>query len=282
MIDREIAQPQVISIMSYNLQRLGDLAPKKERKRSRQKKLECLQKTIQETQARLAHPLELFAFQEVNNHNLNLIEETIGLTCQHVGYHSQNKRLGGLGICVKSEGSLKLNYVRNVTLKGKGRWRALFAEVSFAQQQHSTFNVLNVHFLPHGVDTENIKRALLSPESTLGLVQGILDTSATQRDQAEGLLTLIQDYRDPTILMGDFNSPPHTGAHPLLREKWVDVWEASGTNFGATKYFGGLIPFRIDFIYALKGAFETLESRVTPESCSDHRSVVATLQLKPR
>ena len=53
----------------------------------------------------------------------------------------------------------------------------------------------------------------------------------------------------------------------------ADAWEEAGASFGSTRYLTPWLPLRIDFIYALAGAFE-LRSVVVPRvSCSDHMPV---------
>ncbi len=270
---------QVISLMTYNVQRLGDLSPRTKRREVRAERLECIHRLVKESETNIGHPVELFGFQEVNNDNLKRLEEKLNLNCQHVGYHSQKTDVSGLGICIHRSSQWKINYVRNIILKGRGRWRALFAEMSYRDDPKTTFNLLNVHFLPHRIGTQEIKAVISSPETLLEVMKGIIKTSNLQREQAAGLLSLIKTYRDPTIMVGDFNAPPHAGAHALLTEQWRDVWSAVGTTFGATKYFGTFIPFRVDFIYALHDAFILMEARVPSASCSDHRPIISTLGL---
>jgi hypothetical protein len=278
----ELKHEAVISLMTWNLQRFGDLgktAPL--RAQSRAERLSCLEEVLKESKEVYKQPIELFAFQEVSNKNLKYLEHNLDLVCQHIAYHSLTKSKSGLGLCASQAGLWRLNYVRNITLSGQGRWRALFAELSHRDHSTTTFNLLNVHFLPHGIGTQDLKKAIFSFKTLLNISKEIIQTSNAQYQQAEGLLSVIKNYQDPTLLVGDFNAPPHAGAHPILAKSWDDVWQMVGTTFGATKYFGGLIPYRIDFVYALKQSFRLFEARVhrSSEHCSDHQPLITTLGL---
>ena len=116
-------------------------------------------------------------------------------------------------------------------------------------------------------------------KNILQVVRQVIGNSVTQRQQAKSLLSVIKTYRDPTLLVGDFNAPPGAGTHPLLEDAWEDVWHEVGQNFGATKYFGRFLPYRIDFVYALKSAFKLFSAKVAPVDCSDHRPLITRLAL---
>ena len=277
-VQPQVKHESVISLMTWNLQRLGDLEPIKTRTQVRQKKLSCIASIIEQSERKNNLPVNLFTFQEITNQNLKYIEKKLAVNCQHITYHNRKKG-AGLGICVKEKGSWQINYARNIILNGEGRWRTLFAELSHRDHQATTFNLINVHFLPHRVNEGKVKKAFWSPQNLKEMIHKINDTSESQIQQAEGLLSVIKDYRDPTILAGDFNAPSYAGAHPLLLKFWDDVWARSGINFGATKYFAELIPFRVDYIYALKDAFILLQAEVLNADCSDHKPLITHLGL---
>ena len=273
---------KTLSVLSWNLQRMGELA--RHKKRSVQKeRAQCIVNTIKQLEHIQGHPIEIFAFQETSNQGLKKLERLLSLSCQFVSYHpTHHKNTGGLGICARSKSKWKLNYVRKISLRGTGRWRALFAEVIKRKSPQSIFNLINVHFLPHKIDPQDITSVLISPLTALELFQDIQETSKIQQAQARGLLDLIKDYQDPTLLMGDFNAPPRAGAHTLLKVAWTDVWKKVGITSGATRYFGDLIPLRVDYIYALAGTFLPLRSRVghlTHHHCSDHLPLAADLKI---
>ena len=277
----ELRHETPISVMTWNIQRFGDLKPFLERKEVKKEKLACIQQAVSKGEQVLKTSIGLFAFQEVSNRNLKQLEDQLNLDCQHIGYHHR-KNSSGLGICVKKTVPWTINYARNIILNGKGRWRALFAELSHQANPNTTFNLINVHFLPHRMDAKKVKQAFSSPKKLVQTISKINETSEAQRQQAEGLLSVIKDYKDPTLLVGDFNAPPYTGAHPLLQKNWEDVWGESGTSFGATKYFylkAIYIPYRVDFTYALKSSFRLIDSKVLSTECSDHQPVISLMGL---
>ena len=111
------------------------------------------------------------------------------------------------------------------------------------------------------------------------LFSQLLDVLHRQENQAHQLLEKMSNFKDPTILAGDFNSPPSTVVHLSLKPQWVDTWQRVGRTFGATRYFGNWIPFRVDFIYSLAGAFIPRVSEVISSSCSDHLPLVSEFTL---
>ena len=269
-----------ISVMTWNLQRLGDLertAPL--RQKSRTKRLACIRESLESIEQDLEQKISIYAFQEVSNKNLKALEEELDINCQHIVYRSIKYAKSGLGLCVYKESDWHLNYVRKIKLKGKGSWRALFGEIGHKKHTNTTFNLLNVHFRPHNINEDVLKNAIFSLNHILEIAREVIANSVTQRQQAKSLLSVIKTYRDPTLLMGDFNAPPRAGTHPLLEESWEDVWREVGQSFGATKYFGKLLPYRIDFIYALKNTFALFSAQVAAVDCSDHRPLITRLAL---
>ena len=278
----DTSRHETLNVLSWNVQRMGELARSKKQS-VQNERAQCIVSTVRQLEKTQGRSIEVFAFQETSNKGLRKLETLLSLSCQFVSYHpTRHKHTGGLGICVRLKSKWKLNYVRKISLQGTGRWRALFAEVSRQNSPRMIFNVINVHFLPHQIDPEDIKSLLTSPLAALTLFRMIRETSNIQRSQAEGLLDLIKNYQDPTLLMGDFNAPPRAGAHTLLKVAWTDVWQEVGTASGDTRYFDNLIPLRVDYIYALAGTFLPLRSIVsdlTRPDCSDHLPLSAELKL---
>lgn len=269
-----------ISVITWNLQRMGDLGlTATARRQARQHRLSCIKKSLKNLKQEFEQPVGIYAFQEVSNKNLKLLEQELGISCQHIVYRSLKHAKSGLGLCVHEQADWRLNYVRKIKLKGKESWRALFGEIGHKAHTNTTFNLLNVHFRPHKINRSTIKDAIFSVENIREIAQKIKANSITQQQQAKSLLSVIKTYKDPTLLVGDFNAPPHTGTHPLLADSWDDVWQVVGQSFGVTKYFGQILPYRIDFIYALKNSFELFTATVPAVECSDHRPVVTWIAL---
>lgn len=108
---------------------------------------------------------------------------------------------------------------------------------------------------------------------------------SVRRTQVAEMLDILGRTRDPVILMGDLNAPPDAPElAPLLR--WLrDAWEAGrgrtgardGTAAGLT-YPAGAPTKRIDYVL-VSPAFRVLNARVEDTRASDHRPVVASLEV---
>ena len=267
-----------IHLLSWNLQRMGELALKN-RTLAKKRKLACVTNAIRRIESKSEYQVDLFALQEVSNSGIRELEKALDLDCQFISYQQGGRaKAGGLGVCHRKQGRWHINYARNISMSSEGQWRALFAEVSMKDGRQETFNLINVHFLPHHIGLRRLRGVLFSTRSVLDIVADIRTTSTAQRKQAARLLEVINSYRDPTILAGDFNAPPQVGAHPLMKTSWLDIWEASGTTFGATRYVG-LLPFRVDYIYTLSNTFKPQFATVESTTCSDHLPLHSLLQL---
>ena len=274
-------QPNV-NIMTWNVQRLGELA-KHHRQRDIRERTQCATHAIQEIEGDTGTDLDVFAFQEISNRRLQKLQSLLSLQCQFISYHPTQRTIAaGLGLCVKAKGTWKINYVRKIKLDERGSWRALFAELSMRDDPNVNLNLINLHFLPHGIKPQELRGIFTSPRAAWRLLKDIRDTSSSQQAQASRLLEVIEDYRDPTLLVGDFNAPPGVGAHPLLASNWVDVWGQVGRRLGSTRKFGGLIPLRVDYIYARRGVLSPYFAYIGGPKlyqCSDHLPVISTVSL---
>ena len=266
--------PPAVTVTTWNVARLGELAPKAGREEARAERLRCVSEALSAT------PSDLMALQEVSRRRLDDLERRLGLTCAHTDYHGLGGGWrGGLALCARQEGAWRISRARDFSLGGD--WRALFAEVEARGGGDGAavrFNLLNVHFSPHKIGARDVKSALKGGAGAiLGLLRQAIKNTERQTHQLDDLRRALATLRDPTLIVGDFNAPPHTALHRALQEslegEWEDAWEEAGASFGATRYLTAWLPLRIDFIYALAGAFE-LRSVVVPRvECSDHMPV---------
>jgi len=141
-------------------------------------------------------------------------------------------------------------------------WRYLTAELV---GPGGALNVLTIHLTPH--------------RSPRGALRGS-DAVRGQADQAAALIDRAARFRDPTVLAGDFNSTRDFYLHRALRERYADAWERGGLGFGATTHALGLVPLRVDFLYA-DPRLAVSRAAIPGEGCSDHRPVVASLVIRP-
>ena len=159
-------------------------------------------------------------------------------------------------------------------------WRYIFVEVA---NDTRVANILGIHFSPFTWSKRSIKRAteeLAQGRSQLAenLVDGVESNAANQAKQLDRVLTVISNFKDPTILAGDFNRTSDAAVHWRLRQDFWDTWLRAGWGFGTTYWLENWLPLRIDFIYADQEAFEVVDANVGADRCSDHRLVKAGLK----
>ncbi|MBD3292607.1 MAG: hypothetical protein GF393_06755 [Armatimonadia bacterium] len=132
--------------------------------------------------------------------------------------------------------------------------------------------ILNVHFATN-VHHSRLSR---SPAGVREYLRGAVNARA-------GHCKLVQDWLDvqeaPTLVLGDFNTPPTSAYYRRLAAQATDAFSSVGRGPGYTYMVGGSIPvFRIDYVWCANG--------MTPVSCgtggewaSDHKWVEACVEL---
>jgi len=85
------------------------------------------------------------------------------------------------------------------------------------------------------------------------------------------------ECRDPTVAVGDFNSFWPAPACWVMRRSWKDCRNEVGGNHLATRPTYGL-PFVIDHVF-MRGGVRAVGYEVLAGGGSDHRAVIATLQV---
>jgi endonuclease/exonuclease/phosphatase family metal-dependent hydrolase len=96
--------------------------------------------------------------------------------------------------------------------------------------------------------------------------------------QVAGMLTVMNQADGPVVLMGDLNAPPTAAELQPLFGRLRDVWrEPEGIPAGFT-YPASKPIRRIDYILT-SPHLRALEVQVPPVQASDHRPVVATVEI---
>jgi vancomycin resistance protein VanJ len=99
--------------------------------------------------------------------------------------------------------------------------------------------------------------------------------AAVRARQSEKLLAVIERTAEPTVVGGDFNSPPGSVAFEWVADRLQSAFDTAGTGFGWT--FPARFPLlRIDHLFVSRD-LRVLNCRVLPLRASDHRPVVADL-----
>jgi endonuclease/exonuclease/phosphatase (EEP) superfamily protein YafD len=93
-------------------------------------------------------------------------------------------------------------------------------------------------------------------------------------------MRVAQDLDDPLLIAGDFNSTPNTWVHGQLRAFLSDAHRARGLGAGITRWIRGMLPVRIDYLYASDAmTWSGTTQSMDKGSCSDHAPVVGYLNL---
>lgn len=220
---------------------------------------------------------DVLALTEVSTDDVLALSARLGLHCVQVDYLGTGASTkGGLAACVRRDSPWQLKSTRVLRFAGKEPWYYVFAEV---QQGWRVFNLLTVHLQPYSVSSRTFRRGLGGSPRALVQVQRTSEaTFRAQGDQTRALVERVSRFRDPTVLAGDFNSTRDTALHTDLRRHLVDAWERGGHGFGGTVRFLGLVPLRVDHVYA-SPSFEVRGAEVIDAGCSDHQPLLTTLAI---
>ncbi|MBN1422962.1 endonuclease/exonuclease/phosphatase family protein [Candidatus Fermentibacteria bacterium] len=226
---------------------------------------------------------DIIALQEVvgveddstDSAQLTSLVKPLGYTCEFVGYRPWRPgRQPGMAICVRDP--VKLLSLERRTYHPSGQWRYVFVEV---EVEGTRLNVVVPHLYPFALGTvgQSERNDLKSNLRRFGRRIGA--TTLWHLREGNELVRLVGTFRDPTIIMGDFNTAPDHPIHWRLRRHLVDCLSAAGKGLSPTFTF--FLPVRIDYIYVTK-SIRVHAASVIPTSASDHRPVVAVLSVPGR
>jgi endonuclease/exonuclease/phosphatase (EEP) superfamily protein YafD len=265
-----------ISVMTWNVERLGELQNKKQVSQN-------INTTIHEIQQN--NP-EVIILQEVTHKQLNSIIAGLKITnasYEWSDYYGTMKNYkSGIAVLINSNSEWRIRN-KNV-IKLPPQWKSIYVELENNKKQH--INVLGLHIAPPKITSSDIKTIgktiVKTPKKGLSKFKHKLRSYSRQLNlqtkQVNKILSIINNFKDPTIIAGDFNSSSDLPLHIKLRKDMQDVWLESGNGFGSTRYFGGVIPLRIDYIYSTV-EFTSTSAEVLPAHFSDHNPVVANFYL---
>lgn len=213
---------------------------------------------------------------EVTAADVDRLSAALSLDCVHSDYEGEGDRnQGGLAVCARGAARLRSGDPRRFV--DDEPWTYVFAEVEKAGR---VFNVLGVHLYPYGFEAAGLGGRLRAgdPGALVDLNRRGESIAKGQADQSAALVATASRLHDPTIVAGDFNSTRDGWLHVALRQRMVDAWEQAGQGPGATVRFLGLLPLRVDYVYAGDGV-QVRSTKVPPETCSDHHAVVTDLAI---
>lgn len=96
--------------------------------------------------------------------------------------------------------------------------------------------------------------------------------------EVEKIRAMLEEETLPVVVVGDFNSTPHSWAYRQLAAGMQDAFHRAGSGWGAT--YHARLPFaRIDFVLASE-EWEIVDAAVPDVRLSDHRPLLATLRWR--
>jgi len=131
-----------------------------------------------------------------------------------------------------------------------------------------TLRFLNVHIMTG--DPKGVLRGKKRSRTDYLVV-----TAQARHHQSLALRKILEKERLPTILVGDFNSPPNSGFYASLADLLEDSFAEAGWGFGYS-FKSDLPIWRIDYIWHSRD-LRVSQCRVQNSPLSDHKPLSATL-----
>ena len=209
---------------------------------------------------------DALALQEVTGQELEEMERALGMSCAHVDYLGTGRPdRGGLAVCARG-GQWSLGETWTRTL-GKD-WHTVFAELVNGDV---VFNLMVAHLHPYKMGTWQ--------GGPGGAVPSAVVVSRAQVEETSALLNYTRTFHDPTVVAGDFNSPRDTAVHHAMRRTMTDAWEAGAWGPGSTVRLWGVVPMRVDYLYAT-ASLATKTAWIPEVDCSDHRPLLSRFSVQ--
>jgi endonuclease/exonuclease/phosphatase family metal-dependent hydrolase len=155
-----------------------------------------------------------------------------------------------------------------------------------------TFNIMNVHLeslyttsrnissFPGGNSFSSVIRTIWSTGKYGSIFELLNKNAQAQEKQLNEIKSVLAQLKDPTIIAGDFNSPPEQWHHRNLRVGYTDAHREAGWGFGATVERLGILHSRVDYLYASKELGWSGQTTVNNEiHCSDHFPIQSKFDL---
>lgn len=147
--------------------------------------------------------------------------------------------------------------------------RGVFQQVTLRRDGH-TFDLVNVHFMTAAAP----RHARQGPGA---LRSQLRETNAIRQAQVEQVEAIGSFPLRPTLVVGDFNTPPRGWYYRRMRRHFRDAFADAGWGFGPTFRVNKPV-WRIDHVLLSEG-IEARRARVLPGPTSDHRPLVVDLRI---
>ena len=225
---------------------------------------------------------QILIVQEVPQNKVRSLEQKLGLSCSFQTYEP-NWTLGSM-VCSDKAWSVKRFKQRPLDNNG---YRYLFAELTDKESKQK-MNILNIHLqslakvamednVPRSNDiVTSMRLALAHPRKYLGI---LTDQNIEHKESILKIGSTQTALKDPSIIAGDFNTPPQVPIHKMMRALHLtDAHLEKGNGWGFTIAKFGLIFSRIDFLYATEQLDWAGRTQThTDITCSDHYPVTTWL-----
>tara|TARA_B110000285_G_scaffold6228_1_gene6535 strand:- start:254 stop:1327 length:1074 start_codon:yes stop_codon:yes gene_type:complete len=260
-----------LKVLTWNVQRLGALS-KNENPTNNLKQLSLI---LNSSKADVA------VLQEISKNQTSQLLDYLGLKDENSQWTSyKRKTTGGIAVVLLGNNDWSMS-IKNVT-NLPSLWKCVYTEIKHITGQK--INVLGVHIVPPEVGIDDAARAtgnFLSGRRAgiTKILKTYVGQAKMQTRQIGTINNLVRKFNDPSIIAGDFNSTCQLPIHKELRDNLNDTWLEGGTGIGATRYWAGILPFRIDYIYATND-FQIITTNIGKAEFSDHSPVMSHLFLE--
>ena len=224
---------------------------------------------------------DIVVIQEISKKQISQLRNYLKLDPKNLQWTSYFEgSSGGLAILLLNNNDWSMNN-KNIT-NLPPEWKCVYSEIKHNSGQK--INLFGVHIVPPKVTGFQVKTAI--KKGVLGKRTGVkkilnryVKQAKKQTSQIDKLSNLMSSFKDPTIIAGDFNSTSQLPIHKELRNNLNDVWLEGGIGMGATRYWAGVLPFRIDYIYTTND-FGVIKTSIGKAEFSDHNPVISKLFIK--
>lgn len=262
-----------LKVMTWNLQRLGVL----DNPKASTSNIEKLISNID------SNKTDVLILQEISKKQIEQLGQNLNLSPENYQWTSYYKgAYGGLAVLLLNNSSWTLINKQITNLPPS--WKCIFTEMQHESGQ--TINVMGVHIAPPKVTDLHMEIAVkklfhgdIAPFKEV--LQRYVLQAKKQNKQIDKINKLVSSFKDPTIIAGDFNSTNQLPIHVTLRKSLSDAWLEGGNGAGATRYWAGVLPFRIDYIYTTH-QFKVSNTYLGKADFSDHNPVISEVFIDPQ
>jgi len=276
-----LPEEQGIPILSWNIEGEADTNS------SRQ---DCVLSFLEEWDQR--YPEGIMTFQEVRKFQKRIFSKALSRKCIWPPYHRETQAWSsnGLMICVRNEWIVRRPHHRFYDRQSS--YGFLQTELRNTEHQQ-TYNLLNIHLESLYATARSMPQFPLSgnvgsymkgklKDGDIGVIlKWLRNNSQSHQEQLDTIIYILSVLKDPTIISGDFNSPPNQWHHRNLRSILQDAHRNTGTGFGTTVFRFSLLNSRVDYLYASKHLYWSGPTQVRNRvDCSDHHPVTSFFSRK--